>query len=111
MESVSLTTLAQEQLARARRAHAGRSAHTIYGGRDRRLRQTIIALTADSSLADHDSPGDATVQVLTGRVRLATADDAIELAPGDYSAIPDARHRLDALCDAVVILSVATGGH
>ena len=37
--------VADEQLEIARSAHAGRSAHTIYGGHDHELRQTVIALT------------------------------------------------------------------
>ncbi|MFV0253393.1 MAG: LuxR family transcriptional regulator [Beutenbergiaceae bacterium] len=108
MESISLTELAQQQLTRAQQASAGRSAHTIYGGRERTLRQTIIALTAGTGLADHDNPGQATLHVLSGQVRLATADDAVQLSAGDHAAIPDARHTLAADADSVVVLTVAT---
>lgn len=57
MESTSLTTLADEQLAEARQHHSGRSAHTIYGGSVHHLRQTLVALRAGQALAEHDSPG------------------------------------------------------
>ena len=109
MEQVtSLTDLAEEQLAAAREASAGRSAPTVYGGRERTLRQTLLALREGQALADHDSPGDATLQVLRGRVRLATADESWELGAGELRAIPELRHRLDALTDAAVLLTVAT---
>jgi hypothetical protein len=44
MESTSLTALADEQLAVARHAHSGRAAHTIHGGHDHPLRQTLLSL-------------------------------------------------------------------
>ena len=57
MEKVSLTALAREHLESARAASSGRSAHTIYGGHEHSLRQTVMALTAGSKLDDHESPG------------------------------------------------------
>lgn len=63
MDKISLTALAREQLAAAHRAASGRSARTVYGGHQHALRQTVVALTAGSSLSDHDSPGEATLQV------------------------------------------------
>src|SRR6478735_1030768 len=53
MEKISLTALAREQLETARTASSGRSAHTVYGGHEHALRQTLIALTAGSALHDH----------------------------------------------------------
>jgi quercetin dioxygenase-like cupin family protein len=109
MEKLSLTGLADEQLEIARTAHAGRSAHTIYGGHDHELRQTVIALTDGNRLDDHESPGQATLFVLRGRVRVATsADDAdaVECAEGDYLLLPLERHNLAALEDSAVLLTV-----
>ncbi|GAW50761.1 MULTISPECIES: hypothetical protein [unclassified Nocardioides] len=56
---------------------------------------------------EHGSPGEATLQVLHGRVRLHAGDDAWEGAPGDYVLIPPRRHDLTALEDAAVLLTVA----
>ena len=109
MESVSLVGLAEEQLAAAREAHAGRSAQTTHGGHDHALRQTVLALLAGHELAEHESPGEATLQVLTGRVRLTAGDEAWEGASGDLVAIPPARHALAALEDAAVLLTVRVG--
>ena len=44
--STSLTALADEQQALARTAHSGRAAHTVYGGHEHTLRQTLLALLA-----------------------------------------------------------------
>ena len=106
MESLSLTGLADEQLEKARASSAGRSAHTIHGGSDHLLRQTVIALASGRELGEHDGPVQATLQVLRGRVRLNTADDEWSGGPGDYLVIPRQRHNLHAEEDAVVLLTV-----
>ncbi len=106
MESLSLNTLADEQLAAAHAAKAGRAAHTIHGGHDHLLRQTLIAMVGGQDLGEHDSPGQSTLQVLRGRVRLHTADDEWHGAAGDYLVIPRQRHGLHAEEDAVVLLTV-----
>lgn len=106
-ESTSLTGLADRQLALARDAASGRSAQTVFGGQEHVLRQTLIALTGGNSLAEHDSPGEATVHVLSGRVRLRAGEHACAGAAGDLIAVPAARHSLEALEDSTVLLTVA----
>ena len=107
MESISLTTLANEQLTLARAAPNGRSAHTTHGGHDRRLRQTLLALAAGQGLDEHESPGEATLQVLEGRVRVTSGDEVWEGAAGDLLVLPLARHDLVAVEDAAVLLTVS----
>jgi quercetin dioxygenase-like cupin family protein len=110
MEKTSLTALVRHHLAAAREASSGRSAHTVYGGHEHALRQTLIALAAGRDLGEHESPGEATLQVLHGRVRLSTRDASWEGSPGDHLAIPPGRHALAALEDAAVLLTVAKTG-
>lgn len=105
-DAVSLKALGDEQLEAAKAARAGRSAHTIYGGSDRTLRQTVLALTEGNRLDDHKSPGEATLLVARGRVQIGTATTKVEGAEGDYLVIPDEVHNLVALEDSVVLLSV-----
>jgi quercetin dioxygenase-like cupin family protein len=107
MDKVSLTALARQHLAAAHDARSGRSAHTVYGGHQHTLRQTLIALTAGTSLDDHESPGEATLQVLHGRVRLTSPATSWDGRTGDHLVIPVTRHGLHAVDDCVVLLTVA----
>jgi len=109
MQKTSLTPLARQHLKTARQAPSGRSAHTVYGGHEHVLRQTLIAIAAGQSPDEHESPGEATLQVLHGRVRLSTRDTSWDGAPGDHLVIPVDRHGLTALEDCAVLLTVAIG--
>lgn len=106
MESISLTSLAAETLAEAQQTHSGRAAHTIHGGHTHELRQTVLALLAGHDLSEHDSPGEATLQVLQGHVCLTAGEDAWNGRAGDYVAIPPTRHALHAVEDSVIMLTV-----
>jgi quercetin dioxygenase-like cupin family protein len=107
MENVSLTALASEQLDAARQTSSGRASRTVYGGQEHSLRQTLIALLAGRELSEHESPGEATVQVLQGRVHLSGGGEAGSGSTGDLLVVPDTRHALHADEDSVVILTVA----
>ncbi|WP_030526905.1 cupin domain-containing protein [Phycicoccus jejuensis] len=106
MDSTSLTALGDEVLAVARESVAGRASRTIHGGHDRMLRETVIALVAEHELAEHESPGEATLQVLRGRVRLRTSGGEREAGAADHLVIPPRRHSLFAVEDSVVLLTV-----
>jgi quercetin dioxygenase-like cupin family protein len=106
MDSVSLSDLAEQQLDIARSSKSGRSAHTVHGGHDHQLRQTLIALAAGRDLSEHHSPGETTLQVLRGHVRLSTAEDSWEGGAGDLLVVPRERHGLHAAEDSVILLTV-----
>jgi quercetin dioxygenase-like cupin family protein len=108
MESTSLTRLAEEQLALARSSSSGRAAVTVYGGREHDMRQTLIAIVEGHALGQHDSPSEASLQVLSGEVRISAGEESWSGAAGDYLVIPPVRHDLQAVGDAVVLLTVAT---
>ena len=109
MNKMSLTALARTHLAHAEQAPSGRSAHTVVGGHDHSLRQTLIAITAGTTLAEHDSPGEATVHVLHGHIRLLTTDTSWDGHPGDLLTVPNSRHSLHAVQASAVLLTVAKG--
>jgi quercetin dioxygenase-like cupin family protein len=107
MGRVSLAALAHEHLDIARTASSGRSAHTVYGGHEHRLRQTLIALAAGRMLDEHENPGEATIQVLVGQVQVKSQQQSWDGSTGDLIVVPDARHTLEASEDSVVLLTVA----
>ncbi|MDR3080128.1 MAG: cupin domain-containing protein [Streptomyces sp.] len=110
MQKFSLDARVREHMEQAATAPTGRSAETLYGGHEHILRQTLIALRAGASLAEHESPGEATLLVLRGRVRLRSGDDEWEGMAGDLLLVPPARHSLEVIEDAAALLTVAKTG-
>ena len=110
MQKFSLVAIAREQAKRAGAASSGRSAETVYGGHEHALRQTVIALTAGSALDEHENPGEATIQVLRGRIRLTAGQTTWEGRTGDMLIVPDARHALAAIEDSAILLTVSKTG-
>jgi quercetin dioxygenase-like cupin family protein len=107
MDTPALPEVGATLLDEAREQSAHRAARTLYGGTGHALRQTAIALLSGSALSDHENPGEATLQVLVGRVRLSWSDDEVDLDAGAHVVIPQERHGLLALTDAVVLLTAA----
>lgn len=107
MQRISLEALARQQLELSA-AHGGRpAADTVVGGHERVLRQTVIGMITGAELGEHNNPGEATIYVLRGRVRLVSEGQAWEARSGDLLKIPDARHSLMALEDSAILLTVA----
>ncbi len=109
MQKLSLDALARElvgQAAGGEKPGDSRVSRTVVGGHEKALRQTVIALAKDAALAEHASPGEATVFVLRGRVTLAAGGESWEGREGDLIIVPDAPHSLTALADSAVLLTV-----
>ncbi len=58
-------------------------------------------------LAEHENPGEATVHVLQGRLRLSAGETSWEGSPGDLLVVPDSVHSLEALEASALLLTVA----
>jgi len=106
-EPVSLVSIGATLRSKAADASSGHSAQSIGHDESSRLRQTVIALRGGSALSDHESPGSASLQVIDGTVELHTADHRWTCTAGDIIQIPPARHGVDAVTDALVLLTVA----
>ena len=105
MQKLSLDALSRELLAKAA-SGPGRAGHTVVGGHEKSLRQTVIAMTANAELAEHANPGEASVHVLRGRVVLSSNGQYWEGRDGDLIIVPDAPHSLRAEQDSVILLTV-----
>jgi quercetin dioxygenase-like cupin family protein len=104
---LSLDALVREHLNRAGADTNGRSSATVFGGHERVLRQTLIALVAGQTMSEHENPGEATLFVLRGRVRLLADDDVWDGRSGDMIVVPDSRHSVEAVEDSAILLTVA----
>jgi quercetin dioxygenase-like cupin family protein len=107
MQKLSLDARVREHLERARTSSTDRSSETVYGGHEHVLRQTLIALRNGAELSEHENPGEATVLVLRGRVRLNAGTESWEGMAGDLLIVPDSKHSLVALEDSAALLTVA----
>lgn len=101
-----LTALARQQLDEARADPHGRSAQLFL--HDGPLRQTVIALTAGTSLDEHVSPRAASIQVLHGHVRVTTDSGDQDLVAGQVDRAPGERHGLTAVENSAVLLTAVT---
>lgn len=100
----SLHELGQELLTRAHEASSGRAAATLNADHHS-LKQLVLALRAGSALSEHENPGQATLQLLSGTATVSTAEMTWHGSAGDYLVIPDRKHDLRAVSDTVVMLT------
>lgn len=107
MQKISIEALARQQVAAALAAGSGRAADTVYGGHERVLRQTVMAFKAGTQLSEHQNPGEATVYVLCGCVRLQAGGDSWQGKSGDLLIVPDGLHSLVAEEDSAILMTVA----
>jgi quercetin dioxygenase-like cupin family protein len=107
MRMFSLESLGSRELQRAHGAPGGHSTTVVCTGPAGALRLTLVALTAGSWLYEHVDPGEVSLQVLRGRVRIISANTSYNGGSGDVMLIPAARHSLHALTDSVVLLTAA----
>ena len=97
----------RHELEHARAVPAGRSAKTVFGGHGKGLRQTLIALRAGEALDERVSPGEATIQVLAGRVLLESGESSWSGWVGDLLIVPAPTLTLRAVEDSAVLFTVA----
>jgi redox-sensitive bicupin YhaK (pirin superfamily) len=104
-----LTDVADGLLEEARGSDDGAAAITLTPATGGQLAQTVVALRAEASLQAARWNGPATVQVLTGRVRVE-GGDGDRLDAGTFTIVdaPDAAVVADGT-DAALLLTVAPG--
>jgi uncharacterized protein (DUF2249 family)/quercetin dioxygenase-like cupin family protein len=103
---LDLHAAAEEVLAEASQLRSGRSARTLTPGPGAPLKQTLLALTAGQRLQDHLAPGPTTLLGLRGTALLTHDDAAVTLTDGVWTSCPSGPHSLEAVTDAVVLITV-----
>lgn len=104
---MTLHAAGTDQLEAARQSSAGRSSRTLHSGKH--LRQTLIALKEGTRMAEHQSPGDATIMCLTGQVSLHCGERTVVVPEGHLIDVPAQRHDVVADTDALLLLTVGLG--
>ena len=108
MDIIDFDRLADDCLAKAREAKSQRFAHTLYAGaHGHHLGQVLLALTQGADMRDHVNPGEATIQVLRGRITLGWDDGSVEIDAGRWAVIPPVTHHVRAEEDSVILLTVS----
>jgi quercetin dioxygenase-like cupin family protein len=108
MTTVHLQDTAKELLGSLAQQPSGRAARTLSPGAHAPLKQTLLALGAGQQLQDHRTPGQASIEVLIGRVRLTVGTDELTLEAGHWAPIPPEVHGMVADVDSVALLTVAS---
>lgn len=107
MDKLSLQAKARELAHKAAESSSGRAADTVFGGHEKRMRQTVVALRDGREMAEHESPGEATLLVVSGRLRLVAGDTSWSGREWDYLVVPNAPHSVQAETDTTFVLTVA----
>lgn len=103
-EPVDLGALADELLQGATERPNGLQTRAVIRGP---LQQSVLfALRAEAQLPEHDAPPAATLQVLRGQVVLVAGEEHWTLPEGSLLPIPPVRHHVDAVTDAVCVLTI-----
>lgn len=105
----NIREVAEAQMAAARTDEHGRSADLV--AHDAELRQTVIAMVEGTRLPPHNSPPAATLQVLSGRIRVELQegrDPQGEFGEGELWVLTHEPHSILALADSVFLLTTVT---
>ena len=102
-----------EELARLREEtewrEGRRNAITLHKGGG--LSVVLLAMRAGDRLEEHSAPGSISLVVREGRIRFTAEGEAIEAGPETVlTCNARVRHSVEALSDAVCLLTLATGG-
>lgn len=75
------------------------------------LNLVLLVMRAGDSLEEHAAPGPISVSVREGRILFTTEGEAVEAGPETLlTCDAGVRHAVEALEDAVCVLTIAAGG-
>jgi quercetin dioxygenase-like cupin family protein len=101
-----LTALSQELRNEPQYAQLGHTSRTLVRSDDLRVVLTVIA--ANASIPEHQAPGSASIQVLSGQLRLSLPAGPIELGAGELLVLQGGLHHdVVASSDAAFLQTLA----
>ena len=106
-EDLQLVDLAAEQEVlwdAARNAVARRAGSTVYRGDG--VRQTLVVILQGELMAEHESPEEGFIHVISGSIRLNGNGRSWEISAGQLFPVPPEKHSVTALEDSVLTLTV-----
>ncbi|MFP4634225.1 MAG: LuxR family transcriptional regulator [Nitriliruptoraceae bacterium] len=103
---LDLEAVADELLREAEALASRRSARTLTPGAGVALKQTLLALKAGERLQDHVAPGPTTLLGVSGTAVLSDDEQRVTLTKGVWIPCPTGPHSLEAVSDAVVLITV-----
>lgn len=97
--------LGEELRAEAPYERTGQNARTLVHTSD--LRIVLIALRAGKTIPEHDAKATASVQAISGHVRLKVAEQQVDLKSGQLLALgAGLKHDVQAVEDSVFVLTL-----
>ncbi|KGN34210.1 cupin [Knoellia sinensis KCTC 19936] len=103
--AVDLLAVGEAMLVEAREAGRGRVTKAVVRQPGQNL--ILLALPAGGSLPDHEAPGPASLQCLSGEVVLSSEEGSTTLVAGTVCAIPQSTHAVTSQVDSLCLLSVS----
>lgn len=104
-EIVDLLAVGEELMTKARAGVTGRAVRAVVRQPGQML--ILLAMPAGGGLPDHDAPGPASLQCLSGQAVLVAGDRSWTLVAGSAVMIPQERHEVRALTDSLCVLAVS----
>lgn len=104
---LELNQASEELLEQAGSLRAGRSARTLTPGEGATLKQTLLAMKAGERLQDHIAADPTTLMGIHGEATVDHPDGAFTLKPGVWAWCPNEPHSVEAITDAVILVTVA----
>ena len=96
---------------RGEEAFRGGRRNSITLKKDEGMSVVLLVMGAGDRLEEHAAPGPISVSVREGRVRFITPDEEVEAGPETLLACDaGVRHAVEAVEDAVCVVTIARGG-
>jgi len=106
MNRLSLSEIADDQIALARDAEAGMSGYEVHDDGSP-VQHTVLAMTAGQRIEVNHAPQHASALVISGRIVMRTADGPADGMTGDLFVVSGEPHSVTSREDSVLLITVS----